>query len=519
MAGNRGAMSAHEPIRSIVIVGGGTAGWMAAGALSRLTRAGVSVTLIESDAIGIVGVGEATIPPIRMFNAMLGIDENDFLARAQGSIKLGIEFVDWFRPGLRYIHPFGDYGFDIEGVRFHQIWHKLHALGLTTAELEQYSICAVAAHRNRYAAPVGDPGSPLASVVPAYHFDAALYAAYLRDYAERRGVVRREGRIVDVALRGTDGFIESVQLESGEHIAGELFIDCSGFRGLLIEEALHTGYEEWTHWLPCDRALAVPSANTGELAPYTRATAREAGWQWRIPLQHRTGNGHVYSSAHVSDDEAAATLLANLEGPALADPRPLRFTTGRRKRAWNRNCVALGLASGFLEPLESTSIHLIQAGISRLLALLPDRGWGDAERDTYNELTRRQYEQVRDFVILHYKANERPGELWRHVREMAVPDSLAQRIELFRNRGRIFRIDDELFGETSWIAVLRGQGIVPQGWDPLVDAMDANQLAATAERIRTIFARAVDAMPRHQDYLARHCRAAPPSAPATAMAC
>ncbi|HVJ03447.1 MAG TPA: tryptophan halogenase family protein [Sphingomonas sp.] len=509
-------MSAHDPIRSIVIVGGGTAGWMAAGALSRLTRAGVSVTLVESDAIGIVGVGEATIPPIRTFNAMLGIDENDFLARTQGSMKLGIEFVDWTRPGHRYMHPFGDFGFDIEGVRFHQVWHKLHALGLA-GDLEEYSLCATAAHRNRYAAPSGDPGSPLASVVQAYHFDAALYAKYLRAYSERRGVVRREGRIVDVELRGGDGFVEAVKLESGERIEGELFLDCSGFRGLLIEEALHTGYEDWTHWLPCDRAVAVPSANIGEATPYTRSTARDAGWQWRIPLQHRTGNGYVYSSAHISDDEAAATLVANLDGPALADPRQLRFATGRRKLAWNRNCVALGLSSGFLEPLESTSIHLIQAGISRLLALLPDRGWGDAERDTYNDFSRRQYEQVRDFVILHYKANERPGDLWRQVREMDVPESLTHRMELFRNRGRIFRIDDELFAESSWIAVLRGQGVAPQGWDPLVDALDVDQLRVMAERIRTIFARAADAMPRHADYLARHCPAVP-SAPAAMAA-
>jgi tryptophan halogenase len=517
MRGDGEAMSAHGPIRSIVIVGGGTAGWMAAGALARLVAADISVTLVESEAIGIVGVGEATIPPIRTFNAMLGIDENDFLAKTQGSMKLGIQFVDWLKPGHRYMHPFGEFGFDIEGVKFHQIWHKLHALGLA-GTLEEYSLCAAAAHRNRYAAPVGDPGSPLASLVQAYHFDASLYAAYLRGYAERRGAVRREGRITQVALRSTDGFIEAVTLESGERIEGELFIDCSGFRGLLIEEALHTGYEDWTHWLPCDRAVAVPSANTGELTPYTRATAREAGWQWRIPLQHRTGNGYVYSSAHLSDDEAATTLLANLEGPALAEPRQLRFTTGRRKLAWNRNCVALGLSSGFLEPLESTSIHLIQAGTSRLLALLPDRGWGAAERDTYNELTRLQYEQVRDFVILHYKANERPGALWRHLREMDVPESLTRRIELFRNRGRIFRRDDELFAETSWVAVLRGQGITPRGWDPLVDAIDVNQLRAMAERIRSIFARAADAMPRHADYLARHCPAAPAAPRAVAAA-
>jgi len=491
-------------IREVVIVGGGTAGWMTAAALARMVRAGVRVTLVESDAIGIVGVGEATIPPIRSFNAMLDIDENDFLARTQGSMKLGIEFVDWNAPGHRYLHPFGDYGFSIEGVRFHQIWHKLRAAG-RAGPIDEYSMSAAAARLNRYAAPATEQTSPLSQLVQAYHFDASLYARYLRDYAEACGVVRREGRITDVTLRGENGFIEAVVLEDGSRIEGELFIDCSGFRGLLIEEALHTGYEDWTHWLPCDRALAVPTANAGSLTPYTRATARPAGWQWRIPLQHRTGNGYVYSSAHVSDDEAAATLLANLEGEALAEPRPLRFTTGRRKLAWNRNCVAIGLSSGFLEPLESTSIHLIQAGISRLLGLFPDRGWGDAERDSYNAFTRTQYEQVRDFVILHYKANGRDEPFWRALREMEVPESLARRIALFRNRGRIFRQDDELFAETSWIAVMLGQGIVPQGWDPLADALNPDQLAAMLERVRATFRRAAEAMPDHAAYLARHC--------------
>ncbi|AQR73667.1 tryptophan halogenase family protein [Sphingomonas sp. LM7] len=491
-------------IRKVVVVGGGTAGWMTAAALARLTRAGVQVTLIESDSIGIVGVGEATIPPIRSFNAMLGIDENHFLAHTQGSMKLGIEFVDWNQPGHRYLHPFGEYGFSIDGVRFHHVWRKLRAAG-RAGLLDEYSMSATAAGLNRFSAPVAEQNSPLSQLVYAYHFDASLYAGYLRGYSEARGVVRREGKITDVALRGEDGFVEAVTLEDGTRIEAELFIDCSGFRGLLIEEALHTGYEDWTHWLPCDRALAVPTENAGLLTPYTRATARPAGWQWRIPLQHRTGNGYVYSSAHVSDDEAAATLLANLEGKPLADPRPLRFTTGRRKLAWNRNVVAIGLSSGFLEPLESTSIHLIQSGISRLLALFPDSGWGNAERDAYNAFTRSQYERVRDFVILHYKTNGRDEPLWRYVREMAVPDSLTQRIELFRNRGRIFRHEDELFAEASWVAVLLGQGVTPTGWDPLADALDSDQVATMLERIRTTFRRAAEAMPDHAAYLSRHC--------------
>jgi tryptophan 7-halogenase len=462
--------------------------------------------VVESDAIGTVGVGEATIPPIRAFNAMLDIDESHFLAHTRGSMKLGIEFVDWNASGHRYLHPFGDYGFSIEGVRFHQIWHKLRAAGRAGA-IEEYSMCAAAARLNRYAAPAAEQRSPLSQLVQAYHFDASLYARYLRDYAEARGVKRREGKIERVALRGEDGFIEAVTLEDGSRIEGELFVDCSGFRGLLIEEALHTGYEDWSHWLPCDRALAVPTVSTGPLTPYTRATARAAGWQWRIPLQHRTGNGYVYSSAHLSDDAAAAALLANLDGEPLGDPRPLRFTAGRRKLAWNRNCVAIGLSSGFLEPLESTSIHLIQAGISRLLGLFPDSGWNYTERDTYNHLTRTQYEQVRDFVILHYKANGRDEPLWRQTREMAVPESLSRRIDLFRNRGRIFRREDELFAETSWIAVMLGQGITPAGWDPLADALDTDQLAAMLERVRSTFRNAAEAMPDHAAYLARHCAA------------
>jgi tryptophan 7-halogenase len=502
----RGGAVNAPAIRRIVIVGGGTAGWMTAAALARMVRAGASVTLVESEAIGTVGVGEATIPPIQTFNAMLGIDEKDFLAHTQGSMKLGIEFADWNAPGHRYLHPFGEYGFDIEGVKFHQVWHRLHAAGQASA-LDDYSLCAAACARNRYDTPARDPASPLSRLVRAYHFDAGLYARFLRGYAEARGVVRREGKITRVSLRGEDGFVEAVTLEDGSRIEGELFVDCSGFRGLLIEEALHTGYEDWTHWLPCDRALAVPTANAGPLTPYTRATARPAGWQWRIPLQHRTGNGYVYSSAHVSDDEAAATLLANLEGEPLADPRPLRFTTGRRKLAWNRNCVAIGLSGGFLEPLESTSIHLIQAGIARLLALFPDTGWGDAERDAYNDFTRTQYEQVRDFVILHYKTNGRNEPFWRQVREMAVPESLSRRIDLFRNRGRVFRHDDELFAETSWIAVMLGQGVTPQGWDPLADALDPAQLQQMLDRIRATFRRAAEAMPDHAAWLARHAPA------------
>ncbi|MCC5996668.1 MAG: tryptophan 7-halogenase [Oceanicaulis sp.] len=497
------------PIRDVVIVGGGTAGWMAAAALSRLIANGVTrITLVESEEIGIVGVGEATIPPIRQFNEVLGIDEREFLKATQGSYKLGIEFVDWTRPGHRYIHPFGPFGADMNAVKFHQYWLKLHRLGKAT-DFAEYNLCATAAYQNRFGAIAAQYRSPLTQLHWAYHFDASLYARFLRRYSEARGVTRQEGKIIQVHQRSEDGFIASVELESGQRIEGELFIDCSGFRGLLIEQTLKAGYEDWTHWLPCDRAVAVPCAHgEGEFTPYTRSTAREAGWQWRIPLQHRIGNGYVYSSQFISDDEAASTLMANLDGEALADPRPLRFVTGRRKKAWVKNCIALGLASGFLEPLESTSIHLIQSGIARLLALFPDSGFSNVEIDEYNRLTDQQIAAIRDFIILHYHANERAGSpLWDSCRHMDIPETLARKLALFRNRGRLFRYEDELFAESSWYAVLLGQNVMPQGHDPLADAAPVEDAAAALEEVRAMVRGAAASMPLHADFINQHCRA------------
>ncbi len=497
------------PIRQVVIVGGGTAGWMAASALSRLIANGITeIRLIESDEIGIVGVGEATIPPIRQFNEVLGLDERDFLKATQGSYKLGIEFVDWTRPGHRYIHPFGPFGADMNAVKFHQYWLKLHGLG-KAADFAEYNLCAVAAYQNRFGGIAPQFRNPVTQLHWAYHFDASLYARFLRRYSEARGVTRQEGKITRVHQRSEDGFIESVELENGHKIEGELFIDCSGFRGLLIEQTLKAGYEDWTHWLPCDRAVAVPCAHgDGPFTPYTRSTAREAGWQWRIPLQHRIGNGYVYSSQFISDDEAASTLLANLDGEALADPRPLRFVTGRRKKAWVKNVVALGLASGFLEPLESTSIHLIQSGISRLLALFPDSGFSAVETEEYNRLTNQQIEYIRDFIILHYHANAREGgPLWDACRHMEIPETLARKLALFRNRGRLFRYEDELFTEASWYAVLLGQNVMPQGYDPLVDAAPVEDLTAALEEIRAMVRSAASSMPLHADFINQHCRA------------
>jgi tryptophan 7-halogenase len=497
-------------IRRVVIVGGGTAGWMAAAAFSRFLDNGYTeITLIESDEIGTVGVGEATIPPITTYNGMLGIDENEFLRASQGTFKLGIEFVNWGAIGQRYFHPFGMHGRDIEGVLFHQLWMR-ERTRRPVPDISAYCMSAVAAARGRFARPTGDPRHPISHLAYAFHFDAGLYARFLRAYAERGRVTRVEGKIGDVALRSEDGHVESVQLESGQRIEGDLFIDCSGFRGLLIEQALQTGYDDWTHWLPCDCALAVPTTNVGEPDPFTRSTAHSAGWQWRIPLQHRTGNGHVYASSYMADDEAQRILMANLEGQALAEPRRLSFTTGRRRKCWNRNVIALGLSSGFLEPLESTSIHLIQAGISRLMNLFPDRNFDDAERDEFNRQMESAYDGIRDFIILHYKATARDdSEFWNYCRTMSIPDSLAHKIELFRTKGRVFRHDDELFTVPSWVAVMLGQNIVPERYDPIADALDEEKVAAAIEQVRAAFEQTAAQMPSHAQFIAQNC-AAPP---------
>jgi tryptophan 7-halogenase len=497
-------------IKRILIAGGGSAGWMAAAMFARLFKGLYEIVLVESDEIGTVGVGEATIPAIKKFNDLLGLDENDFLRRTQGSFKLGIQFVDWLRQGSSYVHGFGVIGQDLEWLRCHHYWVKLHAEGRAKA-LDRYSINTRAALANRFMRPRVDmPDSPIGQIVHAFHFDAGLYAAYLAEYARERGVERREGRIVDVALDGESGFIRSVTLADGAVLEADLFIDCSGFRGLLIEQALGAGYEEWSRWLPCDRAVAVPSARAADFTPYTRATARPAGWQWRIPLQHRTGNGHVYASRWMEDDAAEALLLANLDAPQAGDPRRLRFVPGRRRAGWVKNCVAIGLAAGFLEPLESTGLHLIQSAILRLVHLMPDRGFDPANIAEFNRQTDFEYERVRDFIILHYKATERGDTpFWRHVRDMDIPDTLARKIALFAANGRIFREDDELFAEESWIQVLIGQGIVPRAPDPLVDVTPAADIERYLGNIEAVIAKCVSVMPSHEAFVAGTC-AAPP---------
>ena len=499
-----------NPIRKVLIVGGGTAGWMTAAALSKVLT-NVQITLVESDAIATVGVGEATIPPITTFNQLLGIDEAAFMKATKASFKLAIEFVDWTRPGSRYLHPFGSFGLDIEAIKFHQFWLKAQAMGWLEGSgqpLDDFNLSATAARMGKFMLPSKDPGQVLSSLKYAFHFDAGLYARFLRTFSEARGVIRQEGRVVDVALRGEDGFIRSVTLDGGLEIEADLFIDCSGFRGLLIHQALDTPFEDWSHWLPNDRAVAMPCQTGGDgLTPYTRATADTAGWRWRIPLQHRTGNGYVYSSNHISDDEAETRLRATLDGPALAEPNFIKFRAGRRKQIWVKNCVAIGLASGFLEPLESTSIHMIQAGITKLLALFPDRGFDPVEIAEYNRLTILQTELIRDFIILHFKANERTEPYWKQAREMAIPESLQRKIDLFAARGRLFQSDYDLFAEPSWVAVLLGQNIRPRGYDPLVDSLDEQLVRSQMQRLAALVRQTAQALPTHEAFIARYCAA------------
>lgn len=489
-------------IQQVAIIGGGTAGWMAAAALGQaLAPLNIRIELVESEAIGTVGVGESTIPHIRWFNARLGLDEADFLARTKATIKLGIEFRNWARIGDAYMHPFGDFGAPMGGADFHQHWLRLGGEA-AMGPLDAYSLPIAMARAERVARPSDDPDSPLSAFSYAYQFDAALYARYLREYAQERGVIRTEGRIVDVELDGETGFVKAAILDSGARIEADLFIDCSGFRGLIIEQAMKTGYQDWSRWLACDRAIALPSASTDQLPPYTRATAMEAGWIWRIPLQHRVGNGHVYSSAFLDDARAEDLLMNQLEGAALAEPNRLRFLAGKRTLQWNKNCVALGLASGFLEPLESTSIHLIQAGLGYLLDLFPTGEWDRADADEFNRSMDMEYERVRDFLILHYKATERDDtDFWTHVRTMDIPDSLAWKMELFAGRGMVAAYEQGVFLPPSWIAVYLGQRVIPARTDPVAaripEAEARRRAFAQRDRIAALTAR----LPGHREAL------------------
>ena len=473
----------------------------AAALANKLAGLPAQIRLVESAEIGTVGVGEATVPHIRYFNATLGIDEAEFMRATKATFKLGIEFRNWGKLGDSYIHPFGAFGEDVGGIDFLQHWLRHRANGGTTA-LESYSLPILAARSDRFSHPAADQETIASTFSYAYQFDASLYAHTLRNYAEARGVERMEGKIVDVRRRTDDGFVESVRLEDGSELAADLFVDCSGFRSLLVGQTLGSTFDSWAHWLPCDRAIAMPCESRGPLTPYTRATAQQAGWTWRIPLQHRVGNGHVYSSSFTTDAEAEQLLLGELDGPPLAEPNRLRFEAGKRREQWLGNCVAVGLSAGFLEPLESTSIHLIQLAIGRLIELLPLHGWDPADSAEYNRLMDLEYERIRDFLVLHYCATQRSDTpFWDYVRTMPLPASLEEKIELFRRRGTVVHYRDGMFLEPSWIAVYVGQNILPEDYDLRADAFLAAQTESRLEAIARSCERTAAAMPGHRDYL------------------
>ncbi len=493
-------------VNKLVIVGGGTAGWITAAAFARLLGQRLEIELVESEAIGTVGVGEATIPQIIRLNTILGLDENAFLRATAGTFKLGIEFVDWGRKGSRYLHTFGDTGMNLGNVAFHHYWRRSAGDSPDPKGLWDYSLHQMAADQARFGKLERVGNTAMTGLAYAYHFDASRYALFLRDYAEKAGVTRTEGIVESVSLDGESGDITAITLKGGKQVAGDFFIDCTGFRALLLGETLGVGYKDWSKWLPCDRALAVPSERLPTLVPYTRATAKDAGWQWRIPLQHRTGNGHVYSSGFTTDDAAADTLLAGLDTKALGDPRPIRFTTGRREAFWAHNCAAIGLSSGFLEPLESTSIHLIQSHVSRLIQLFPRAGDAATMREEYNRRCAAEFAQIRDFLILHYHRTDREdSEFWRYCRNMEVPETLTHKLALFAASGRVGRDVDDLFRDASWVQVMLGQGITPADYDPMADQVAPAQLTEFLANLRTLIGRAVGSLPTHEDYLRRHC--------------
>jgi len=490
----------------VVVVGGGTAGWMTAAALAKLLPSRADVHLVESEAIGIVGVGEATLPQIRGLNEKLGIDEADFMAATRATFKLGIEFCDWARSGDRYIHPFGTFGSGRGEVDFHQYWNRVRLEADSVPPIGEYSMAITMAYMNRFAHPDPKATGLESTFSYAYQFDATLYAPYLRRVAEQLGATRTEGRIVDIELDGESGNVLAVLLESGERITGDLFVDCSGFVSLIIGRALGEPFEDWSQWLPCDRAVATPCSTRTALTPYTSAIAMPAGWRWRIPLQHRTGNGYVYASAFTSDDQARSDLLEVIEGEPIAEPRVLKFKAGRRKRSWVRNCIAIGLSSGFLEPLESTSIYLIQAAITGLVELFPEREISPVDRDEFNRVIDREYDWIRDFLILHYYATERSGgPFWDYVQNMRVPDSLLEKIELFRRRGRVMKRRQGVFLDASWVAVFTGQRVLPQSYDPRAGLPPVSELIQKMAEFQTGIREMAEGMPDHRMHIERYC--------------
>jgi tryptophan halogenase len=490
-----------KPIKKVVIAGGGTAGWMAAALLAKTMGKVVDITLVESEDIGTVGVGEATIPPLVTYLRLLDIKEQEFMAATQATFKLGISFENWRNVKENYIHSFGTTGTDHWAAGFQHFWLRDRQRG-STVDYGDYCLELRAAKASRFS------HLPKQGLNYAFHIDATLFAGFLRKYSEPLGVRRIEGKIVEVKTDPASGFVESLVMESGERVEGDFFIDCTGFRGLLIEQTLHTGYEDWSHWLPCDSAVAMQTESTIEAIPYTRSIAHEAGWQWRIPLQHRVGNGLVYCSRYMSDDEARALLLKNTVGGHVNKPRVLKFRTGRRLKNWNKNVLAIGLASGFVEPLESTSIHLIQRGMIRLMQMFPHDGIRQSEIDEYNRQSLTEIEHIRDFIVLHYKVTNREDTpFWRHCRSLQVPDSLAHRIQLFRETGRVFKVDGELFHENSWIQVMLGQGILPEQYHPAADVLTDEELTRFLAGIRTRVEQTVARLPGHEAYVRQYCRA------------
>lgn len=498
----------NNSINKIVIVGGGTAGWMTAAALSKtLGCQNYSIVLVESEQIGTVGVGEATVPPISLYNNLLGINENQFIKETNATFKLGIEFVNWGKLGHTYFHPFGFYGVDMDGVGFMHYWMRWKRDG-GALDYTKFNVETLAAQARKFTRTANEPSnSNMPPVNYAYHFDASLYAKFLRRYSEARGVIRIEGKVTNVTQDPDSGFIQSLQMDAGNTIQGDLFIDCSGFSGVLIEKTLRTGYQDWSHWLPMNSAVAVPCENADELLPFTRSTAQEFGWQWRIPLQHRIGNGYVYSDHFLSAEKASDALLSRLDGKALADPKPLKFVTGMRERCWNKNCVAIGLASGFLEPLESTSIHLIQVSIAKLLVMFPRDHFNEIAINRYNQDMKAEYDNVKDILIAHYKITEREDtELWRYVKHMPIPDSLNDRLELFKTRGDPMVRPTELFKEASWYAVLLGQGMQIENYHPMADTISDDELKLRLTKIRSGVQNRLNTLPSHADFIRANCK-------------
>jgi tryptophan halogenase len=489
----------NHAIKKVVILGGGTAGWVSAALLKKLLGSAITVELVESDSIGTIGVGEATIPPIQHLNNVLGINEAEFLRETKATIKLGIKFENWKTQGHSYYHSFGAAGKSLAFCHFHHLLKRDNQLE-DDSQLWQYDLNYLCAEAGKFAKI--NSKDPILDMPYAYHFDAGLYAKYLRKISEKMGVTRTEGLVEHVKQCNESGFIQALKLKGGQEIKGDFFIDCSGIAAVLIQQKLRTGYEDWSHWLQCDRAIAVPSERNEKTLPYTRSIAHPCGWQWNIPLKHRNGNGLVYSSSHYTEEQAMDLLLSNIDNKIIAEPKVIKFQTGRRYKQWHKNVVAVGLSSGFLEPLESTSIHLIQSAVVRLIHLFPHHGIDNNLVAEYNKQSAVEYEQIKDFLILHYHVNQRnDSDFWRDMRNMDIPDSLRHKIALFKESGRLFREQNDLFLESSWLQVMLGQGIVPQDYHPLANSMPTAQLQSMLKRIKEIKQEPIDKLPSHDEFL------------------